>query len=78
MKKKLIAMSASVLMMAMLALPAWAMANLTDPKAVLPVDIIVDQEAREIRKVYDLSPNMDPSALPMDSFLRDEIGRAHV
>ena len=73
MKKKLIAMSASVLMMAMLALPAWAMANLTDPKAVLPVDIIVDQEAREIRKVYDLSPNMDPSALPMDSFLRDGV-----
>ena len=73
MKKKLIAMSASVLMMAMLALPAWAMANLTAPKAVLPVDIIVDQEAREIRKVYDLSPNMDPSALPMDSFLRDGV-----
>lgn len=73
MKKKLITMSASVLMVAMLALPAWATADLTDPEAVLPVDIIVDQEAREIRKVYDLSPNMDPSALPMDSFLRDGV-----
>lgn len=73
MKKKLIAMSASVLMMVMLSLPAWAATDLTNPEAVLPVDIIVDQEAREIRKVYDLSPNMDPSVLPMDSFLRDGV-----
>lgn len=73
MNKKLISMSASILMAAMLALPAWAAADLTDPGIVLPVDIIVDQEGREIRKVYDLSPNTDPSALPMDAFQRDGV-----
>lgn len=71
MKKKLISASVSILMAAMLTLPAWAAADLTDPDAVLPVDIIVDQEGREIRKVYDLSPNTDPAALPMDAFQRD-------
>ena len=73
MKKKLISMSVSVLMVAMLALPAWAATDLANPEAVLPVDIIVDQDTKEIRKVYDLYPNMDPSALPMDGFLRDDI-----
>lgn len=73
MNKKLISLSASILMAAMLALPAWAAADLSDPEALLPVDIIVDQEAREIRKVYDLSPSTDPSTLPMDSFQRDGI-----
>lgn len=73
MKKRLISVSVSFLMVAMLALPAWAASDLADPDAVLPVDIIVDQEAKEIRKVYDLSPNTDPSALPMEAFQRDGI-----
>lgn len=73
MKKRFISMSVSILMVAMLTLPAWAAADLADPGAVLPVDIIVDQEGREIRKVYDLSPNTDPSALPMEAFQRDGV-----
>lgn len=72
MKKKLISVSASILMAAMLALPAWA-ADLTDPGALLPVNIIVNQEGREIRKVYDLSPNTNPADLPMDGFQRDGV-----
>ena len=35
------------------------------------MDIIIDQDSREIRKVYDLSPNMDPATLPMEAFERD-------
>ena len=38
---------------------------------MLPVDIIIDQDNKEIRKVYDLSPNTDPSTLPMEQFERD-------
>lgn len=71
--KKLISVSASILMAAMLALPAWAAADLSEPGVVLPVDIIVDQEGKEIRKVYDLAPNTDPATLPMDAFQRDGV-----
>ena len=73
MKKKLTSISVAVLMMAMLAVSASAAgtADLSDPDALLPVDIVIDTEAKEIRKVYDLSPNTDPSTLPMSSFERD-------
>ena len=56
----------------MLTLPAGAVSlDVTDPDAMLPVDIILDQDNKEIRKVYDLSPNTDPSTLPMGQFERD-------
>lgn len=56
----------------MLTIPAGAAnVDVTDPDAMLPVDIILDQDNREIRKVYDLSPNTDPSTLPMQQFERD-------
>lgn len=56
----------------MLVIPADATnVDVTDPDAMLPVDIILDQDNREIRKVYDLSPNTDPSTLPMQQFERD-------
>lgn len=73
MKKKFISISVTVLMMAMMAVSASAAgsASLSDPDALLPVDIVIDTEAKEIRKVYDLSPNTDPSTLPMSGFERD-------
>lgn len=72
MKKRFISLSAALLLLTMLALPARAASvNLTDPEALLPVDIIIDQDAKEIRKVYDLSPDTDPSVLPMEAFERD-------
>lgn len=63
MKRTLTALIAAALLIAALALPA-AAADWTDPDALLPVDIILNQEALEIRKVYDLSPTTDPSTLP--------------
>ena len=72
MRKRFISLSVSLLLLAMLALPAQAAsANLSDSEALLPVDIIIDQNSREIRKVYDLSPNTDPAMLPMEAFERD-------
>lgn len=72
MKKRMISLPVSLLLLTMLVLPAGAASvDLADPDAMLPVDIVIDQEAREIRKVYDLSPNTDPSMLPMASFERD-------
>lgn len=72
MRKRFISLSVSLLLLAMLALPAQAAsANLSDSEALLPVDIIIDQDSREIRKVYDLSPNTDPAMLPMEAFERD-------
>ena len=72
MKKRLISLPVSLLLLTMLVLPAGAAAvDLADPDAMLPVDIIIDQDAKEIRKVYDLSPNTDPSTLPMAPFERD-------
>lgn len=70
MKRTLTALIAAALLIAALALPA-AAADWTDPDALLPVDIILNQEALEIRKVYDLSPTTDPSTLPRESFDRD-------
>mgnify|MGYP000634634668 FL=1 len=71
MKKKIFSISASLLLLTMLVIPADATnVDVTDPDAMLPVDIILDQD-REIRKVYDLSPNTDPSTLPMQQFERD-------
>lgn len=72
MKKKFLSIPVLLMMVTMLALPANAAAiNLADPDAMLPVDIVIDQDAKEIRKVYDLSPNTDPSSLPMGAFERD-------
>ena len=70
MKRTLTALIAAALLIAALALPA-AAADWSDPDALLPVDIILNQEALEIRKVYDLSPTTDPSTLPRESFDRD-------
>lgn len=70
MKRTLTALIAAVLLIAALALPV-AAADWSDPDALLPVDIILNQEALEIRKVYDLSPTTDPSTLPRESFDRD-------
>ena len=71
-KNKILSLTASLLLLTMLTLPAGAVSlDVTDPDAMLPVDIILDQDNREIRKVYDLSPNTDPSTLPMGQFERD-------
>ena len=52
MRKRFISLSVSLLLLTMLALPAQAAsANLSDSEALLPVDIIIDQDSREIRKV---------------------------
>lgn len=64
---------ASLLLLITLALPVGAAASFMDPNALLPVDIVIDQGNREIRKVYDLSPSTDPATLPMDTFERDGI-----
>ena len=58
------------LLITTLALPATA-ADWSEPDALLPVDIILNQEALEIRKVYDLSPTTDPATLPRQAFDRD-------
>lgn len=71
-KNKILSLTASLLLLTMLTLPAGAVSlDITDPDAMLPVDIILDQDNKEIRKVYDLSPNTDPSTLPMGQFERD-------
>ena len=65
MKNKILSLTASLLLLTMLTLPVGAVSvDVTDPDAMLPVDI-------EIRKVYDLSPSTDPSTLPMGQFERD-------
>lgn len=72
MKKRFISLLVSLLVLTTLVLPAGAASvDLADPEALLPVDIIIDQDSREIRKVYDLSPNMDLATLPMEAFERD-------
>ena len=38
---------------------------------ILPIDVILDQEAVEIRKIYSLSPSTNPEALPREGFDRD-------
>lgn len=71
--KKTISSLAALLLVVSLALPAGAVSvsDAADPESLYPVDIILDLDSREIRKVYDLSPSTDPSALPMDTFERD-------
>lgn len=72
MKKQLLSLSTALLMLVALSLPAAAASiDLTDPDAMLPVDIVIDQDAKEIRRVYDLPASTDPSTLPMGSFERD-------
>ena len=72
MKKRLISLPVSLLLLTMLVLPAGAAAvDLADPDAMLPVDIIIDQDAKEIRKVYDLSPEQDPAGIPRSDFEQD-------
>ena len=72
MKKAIASFTASLLLLTALALPVGAAAtDLAAPGALLPVDIVLNQEAREIRKVYDLPPSTDPSTLPRDPFDRD-------
>lgn len=70
MKRAFVSLMASALLITVLVFPA-AAADWSDPDALLPVDIILNQEALEIRKVYDLSPTTDPSTLPRASFERD-------
>lgn len=71
-KSKIKSATASLLLLTMLTLPANAASvDIADPEAMLPVDIIIDQDNKEIRKVYDLSPSTDPSTLPMEQFDRD-------
>lgn len=72
--KKLFSLAASALLSAALALSASAVSPETaETGAILPVDVIMNQEALEIRKVYDLPPSIDPSAIPREGFDRDGI-----
>ena len=69
MKSKILSATASLLLLTMLTLPASAASvDIADPDALLPVDIIIDQDNKEIRKVYDLSPDTDPSTLPQPGY----------
>lgn len=71
--KKLFSLAVSVLLSVALALSASAVSAENDAElAILPVDVIVDQESAELRKVYDLPLNIDPSALPRDGFDRGD------
>ena len=70
MKRVLTSLIVMALLITTLALPATA-ADWSEPDALLPVDIILNQEALEIRKVYDLSPTTDPATLPRQTFDRD-------
>lgn len=71
--KKAISSLAALVLVASLALPASAatISDAADPESLYPVDIILNLDNREIRKVYDLSPSTDPSTLPMATFERD-------
>lgn len=72
MKRKALSIPATLLLLMVLVLPASvSAADLSMTSSLLPVDIIIDQDNREIRKVYDLSPETDPSTLPMDAFERN-------
>ena len=71
--KKAISSLAALFLVVTLALPASAasISDVANPESLYPVDIILDLDNREIRKVYDLSPSTDPSTLPMAAFERD-------
>ena len=70
MKRVFTSLIVMALLITTLAFPATA-ADWSEPDALLPVDIILNQEALEIRKVYDLSPTTDPATLPRQAFDRD-------
>src|SRR5699024_1588651 len=66
-KSKFLSVTASLLLLTILMLPANPTSvDVADPEAMLPVDIIIDQDNKEIRNVYDLSPSTDPSTLPIE------------
>lgn len=44
--------------------------NSSDSAELLPVDVIQDPEQLEVRKIYELSPGIDPGRLPRDGFER--------
>lgn len=70
--KKACSLVVSALLIAALALSASAASPESDgAAAILPVDVVVDQETTEIRKVYSLPPSVDPEALPREGFDRD-------
>lgn len=71
--KKAISSLAALFLVVTLALPASAasISDVANPESLYPVDIILDLDNREIRKVYDLSPSTDPSTLPLAAFERD-------
>lgn len=70
--KRLFSLAVSALMSVALALSASAVSpEAIENNTILPVDVIVEQETQEIRKVYDLSPSVDPSTIPRESFERD-------
>lgn len=75
MRKQFASISVTLLMLSVLTVPAGAASSpsLTDLGALMPIDIVVDTQANEIRKVYDLPPNTDPSTLPMAAFERDKM-----
>lgn len=70
--KKACSLVVSALLIAALALPASAASPESDgAAAILSIDVVVDQETTEIRKVYSLPPSVDPEALPREGFDRD-------
>lgn len=47
-----------------------AVMDSTDPTELLPVDVLTYADQLEIRKIYELSPGVDPGRLPRDGFER--------
>lgn len=64
--KKAISSLAALFLVVTLALPASAasISDVANPESLYPVDIILDLDNREIRKVYDLSPARIPPHCP--------------
>lgn len=63
--KKACSLVVSALLIAALALPASAASpELGGAAAILPIDVMLDQDAMEIRKVYDLPPRPGSSPKP--------------
>lgn len=70
--KKACSLPVSAFLIAALALPVSAASPEHGEAAeILPIDVILDQEAVEIRKIYSLSPSTNPEALPREGFDRD-------
>lgn len=42
----------------------------TNPTELMPVDVVTNADSLEIRKIYELSPGVDPGQLPRDGFER--------